>query len=227
MMESMQDFFQMLTKYYPYFLKGTGNTLLLSLLGTMFGFLLGMILAMFRINPFPKNWVMRILQKVAVTYIEVIRGTPLLVQILIVFNIVQSMERFPAGVIAISMNSAAYVAEIIRAGIQSIDKGQSEAARSLGMPVVMTYREIILPQAIKNVLPALGNEFIVLVKETAIISVVGVMDLVNAAGIVQSKTYQPMPPLWFISIVYLTITFTISKGIRRLERRLGDEERAI
>ena len=131
------------------------------------------------------------------------------------------MSRYAAGVIALSLNSAAYVAEIIRAGIQSIDKGQMEAARSLGLSSFITYKEIILPQAVKNILPALGNEFIVLIKETAIVSMVGIVDLMYGVSIVQSKTYKPVPPLIVALLIYLALTLTLSKGVKGAERRLN------
>ena len=214
------DFVDMVAKYYPYFLKGTVNTLLLSLLATTIGFLLGMILALLRINS-SKNWFLKLLRTLAGAYIELIRGTPLLVQLLLIFNSTTGMSRYAAGVIALSLNSAAYVAEIIRAGIQSIDKGQMEAARSLGLSSFITYKEIILPQAVKNILPALGNEFIVLIKETAIVSMVGIVDLMYGVSIVQSKTYKPVPPLIVALLIYLALTLTLSKGVKGAERRLN------
>lgn len=214
------DFVDMVAKYYPYFLKGTVNTLLLSLLATTIGFLLGMILALLRINS-SKNWFLKLLRTLAGAYIELIRGTPLLVQLLLIFNSTTGMSRYAAGVIALSLNSAAYVAEIIRAGIQSVDKGQMEAARSLGLSSFITYKEIILPQAVKNILPALGNEFIVLIKETAIVSMVGIVDLMYGVSIVQSKTYQPVPPLIMALLIYLALTLTLSKGVKGAERRLN------
>ena len=214
------DFVDMVAKYYPYFLKGTVNTLLLSLLATTIGFLLGMILALLRINS-SKNWFLKLLRTLAGAYIELIRGTPLLVQLLLIFNSTTGMSRYAAGVIALSLNSAAYVAEIIRAGIQSVDKGQMEVARSLGLSSFITYKEIILPQAVKNILPALGNEFIVLIKETAIVSMVGIVDLMYGVSIVQSKTYKPVPPLIVALLIYLALTLTLSKGVKGAERRLN------
>lgn len=217
--QGITDFIQMIAKYYPYFLKGTGNTLLLSFLATLLGFAIGMMLALFRINS-SKNILLKLMRMLSGVYIEIIRGTPLLVQLLLIFSSFKDMSRYTAGVIALSLNSAAYVAEIVRAGIQSVDRGQTEAARSLGMSSLMTYQEIILPQAIKNILPALGNEFIVLIKETAIVSMVGIADLMYSAGIVQSKTYQPIPPLMMAMIIYLILTLTLSKGMKTAERRL-------
>lgn len=219
---AIAEFFDMVVKFSPYFLKGAFNTLILSILATVLGSALGLLLALARINE-SKSILWKIPKKLAGIYIEIIRGTPLMVQMLIVFSSFEGMERYTAGVIALSLNSAAYVAEIIRAGIQSIDKGQMEAARSLGMGVVLTYKEIILPQAIKNVLPALGNEFIVLIKETAIVSVVAISDLMYSVGIVQSIIFKPMPPLIMAMLIYLVMTMTLSKGMKGLERRFGRE----
>ena len=132
-----------------------------------------------------------------------------------------SMDGFLAALIAVSLNSAAYVAEIIRSGIQSIDKGQWEASRSLGLSNRQTMRHIILPQAIKNILPALGNEFVTLIKETAVASTIGVADLMYASKIVQSTSYQAFNPLIIVAVIYFIITFTLSRLIGALERRLS------
>jgi polar amino acid transport system substrate-binding protein len=131
-----------------------------------------------------------------------------------------NMDGFLAALIAVSLNSAAYVAEIIRSGIQSIDKGQTEASRSLGLSSSQTMRHIILPQAIKNILPALGNEFVTLIKETAVASTIGVADLMYASKIVQGGSFQPFNPLIIVAVIYFIFTFTLSQLIGLLERRL-------
>jgi polar amino acid transport system permease protein len=158
-------------------------------------------------------------------YIEVIRGTPLLVQLYIVYYglprlIGIDFEDLTLGIIAISLNSAAYVAEIIRAGILSIDKGQMEAARSLGMSHRIAMTNIIIPQAFKNILPALGNEFIVLIKESAIVSIIGIHDLMYNTDTIRGNTFRPFSPLVVAAAIYFTITFTLSKLLGILERRL-------
>lgn len=135
-----------------------------------------------------------------------------------------NMDKFLAALIALSLNCAAYVAEIIRSGIQSIDKGQTEASRSLGISSSQTMRYVILPQAIKNILPALGNEFITLIKETSIASTIGVADLMYASKIVQSSSFQPFDPLIIVAITYFIITFTLSRLVGLFERRLAQND---
>jgi len=211
--------FSYLQKYYGFFIDGTVITLLLSFFGVAFGVLLGVVFALMKLskNPLLKNF--------AASYIEVIRGTPLLVQLYIVYYglprlIGMDFEDLTLGIIAISFNSAAYVAEIIRAGILSIDKGQMEAARSLGMSHRMAMTNIIIPQAFKNILPALGNEFIVLIKESAIVSVIGIHDLMYNTDTVRGNTFRPFSPLIVAAAIYFVITFTLSKLLSLLERRL-------
>jgi len=168
--------FTFMYKYYGFFVNGTAITLLLSFFGVTFGALIGVLFALMKLSG------NRLLKSFSTAYIEVVRGTPLLVQLYIVYYGIPRLtgidfEDLTLGIIAISLNSAAYVAEIIRAGILSIDKGQMEAARSLGMSHRMAMTNIIIPQAFKNILPALGNEFIVLIKESAIVSIIGIHDL--------------------------------------------------
>ncbi len=215
---------EFITKYYNFYINGTLTTLVLSFFGVILGVVLGTFLALMRLS---KN---QIISKVAGAYIAFVRGTPLLVQVYMVvyglpgiINI--EMSDLTLVIIAISLNSAAYVAEIIRAGIQSIDKGQMEAARSLGMNHRMSMRFIIIPQAFKNILPALGNEFIILIKESAITSIVGVHDLMYNTDTIRGITYRPFEPLIYAALIYFTITFSLSKLLDVVERRLraGDQ----
>ncbi len=212
-------------EYYSYFLKGTGTTLLISLFGVIFGSLVGILLALMKLS---NN---KFLKGIATSYIEIVRGTPLILQIFLVYHGLPKLIPLPSsriflGTIAVFLNSAAYVAEIIRAGIQSIDKGQMEASRSLGMPQGMAMKHIIIPQAFKNILPALGNEFIVLIKESAIISVIGVQDLMYNADTLRGITYRPFAPLIYAGIIYFIITFSLSKLLGILERRLGASDKS-
>ena len=135
-----------------------------------------------------------------------------------------NINGFIAALIAVSLNSAAYVAEIIRSGIQSVDKGQTEASRSLGMSSGQTMRHIILPQAVKNILPTFGNEFVTLIKETSVASTIGVADLMYASKIVQSSSFQPFIPLIIVAIIYFIFTFSLSQLIRKFERRLAHND---
>lgn len=211
--------FSFMYKYYGFFVDGTAITLLLSLFGVAFGALIGVLFALMKLS---KN---RLLKGFSSAYIEIIRGTPLLVQLYIVYYGIPRIigidfEDLTLGIIAISLNSAAYVAEIIRAGILSIDKGQMEAARSLGMTHRMAMTDIIIPQAFKNILPALGNEFIVLIKESAIVSIIGIHDLMYNTDTVRGNTFRPFTPLIVAAAIYFVITFTLSKLMGVLERRL-------
>ena len=162
----------------------------------------------------------KILKAFAVSYIEFVRGTPLLIQLYIVYYGIQDIPMLAAGVVAMSLNSAAYIAEIIRAGIGAVDKGQKEAARSLGMPTFLTYKEIIIPQAMKNILPALGNEFIVLIKESAIVSVIGIHDLMYNTDVVRGNTFIAFEPLVVAALIYFVLTFSLSKVLGKIERRM-------
>jgi polar amino acid transport system permease protein len=218
--------FSFLQKYYGFFIEGTSITLFLSFFGVVLGVVLGVILALMKLS---KNI---LLKSFSSAYIELVRGTPLLVQLYIIYYGLPRLlgvdfNDNTLGIVAISLNSAAYVGEIIRAGILSIDKGQLEAARSLGMPHGMAMTNIIIPQAFKNILPALGNEFIVLIKESSIVSVVGIHDLMYNADTVRGNTYLPFEPLVIAALIYFTITFILSKLLSLLERRMRTGDSSI
>lgn len=206
--------FSFLPNYYKFFISGTGYTLLLSALTVVFGLLGGLALALMKTS---NN---KILKAIAVSYIEFIRGTPLLIQLYIVYYGIMDIPMLAAGVVAMSINSSAYIAEIIRAGINAVDKGQTEAARSLGLTKWLTFKEIIIPQAMKNILPALGNEFIVLIKESAIVSVIGIHDLMYNTDTVRGITFIAFEPLVIAALIYFVLTFTLSKVLGKIERRL-------
>lgn len=222
---------QIFTEYYQYFLRGTRTTILISLITVFCGAILGCIVALMRISN------CKPLQAFSKLYITVIRGTPMLVQLYIVYyqlSFIQypsgtiwgvDMERAIPCIIALSLNSAAYIAEVFRAGIQAVDVGQMEAARSCGMTSAQAMRFIILPQAIKNILPAIGNEFITMVKETSIIQYLGISDLMYNNGIVVTATYNPLPCYYISAILYLLLNIILGKGINIFEVRLKRNER--
>ena len=198
--------------------KGLGYTLAITALATCLGVLLGTGIGMLRMSK--RAWI----SWPARIYVETIRGTPVLVQLFIINFIVFASvpaDKWLVATIAFGINSAAYVSEIIRAGIQSVNPGQMDAARSLGMPGGMAMREIILPQAFRNILPALGNEFVVLLKETSVVGFIGGMDLMRMGDIIRSKTYEAYVPLLSVALVYLLLTLGISGLLQRLERRLS------
>lgn len=211
--------FSYLSKYYGFFLNGTTVTLLISFFGVLFGVIFGVVFALMKLskNPITKYF--------SAAYIEIVRGTPMMVQMFIVYYglprlVRMDFEDITLGIVAVSLNSAAYVAEIIRAGILSIDKGQMEAARSLGMSHRQAMVSIIIPQAFKNILPALGNEFITLIKESAIVSIIGIHELMYNTDTVRGNTFRPFSPLVVAAGIYFTITFTLSKLMGILERRM-------
>ena len=208
---------ELIIKYWPLFLEGTTTTVLLSFFSVIVGVGCGtlMALAILSSNKF--------LSKAAKVYIDIIRGTPLLVQLYLVYfglATVLDLNDFVSGVIAVSVNTTAYIAEIIRSGIQSVDKGQMEAARSMGMPKRMAMRQIILPQAMKNILPAIGNEFATLIKETSIVSLIGIHDLMYSSDTVRGATFTVFIPLLMTALLYFVMTTTIAFFMDKLERKL-------
>lgn len=211
--------FSFLSDYGSFFVTGTKYTLILSVLAIIFGIMLGGILAFMKMS---RNIIVK---SIATAYIEFIRGTPLLVQLYIIY-FGFDFESITAGVIALSINSAAYVAEIIRSGIEGIDNGQMEASRSLGMSHWTSMRYIIIPQAFKNILPVLVNEFIAIIKESSLISVIGVAELMYSTNNIRAATYTDVGPLAIVALIYFVITFTISKLMVGLERRLGVSDRS-
>lgn len=215
--------FSFITDYSYYFINGTINTVVIAILTVLLGVVIGTILALMKIS---KNGGLKF---IASAYIEFIRGTPLLVQIYLIYFLVTfpdltvlgiEMDRFIPGVIAMSINSGAYVAEIIRAGIQAVDKGQMEAARSIGLTVGQSMRYIIIPQAVKNILPALGNEFVVVIKESSILSVIGIVELMRSSDIVKTAIYRPFEPLIVAAAIYFVLTFTLTRVLGVAERRM-------
>lgn len=209
------------------FVNGLLVTLMIAGIAVALGVVIGSFVAIAKVNA-SQNKKMKWLEVICDFYVTVIRGTPIVVQLLIMYYIIFAAapsETAPyVAALAFGINSGAYVAEIVRAGIQSVDRGQTEAGRSLGLTSGMTMREIVFPQAIKNILPALGNEFIVLFKETAIVGMVAVADLTRAADLVRSRTFAPLVPLLFIALVYLGIVLIISWALKKLERKLAQSD---
>ena len=219
-----------------YILEGLGNTLLLTFFSLILGVILGVVIAAVRsswdkVSPTMNKGFAKLafglLNKLCKLYLTIIRGTPVMLQIMIIFYVIMvtSTNKMLSAVIAFGVNSGAYVAEIIRGGIMSIDIGQTEAGRSLGFNYIQTMRFIVLPQAFKNILPSLANEFIVLLKETAIAGYVGVTDLARGANIIRGVTYQGLFPLILAALVYLSLVMFFTWLVGKLERRLRASER--
>ena len=210
---------------YLAYLQGLKITLLISFFAIILGILIGVLVAVLKVTA--TNYKMKWLTTICNIYINVIRGTPLMVQLLIIYNVIftsRNSNEIIIGSVCFGINSGAYVAEIIRAGIESIDKGQMEAGRSLGMNYIQSMVKIVLPQAIRNILPALGNEFIVLIKETSVASVIAVTDLTKAAQYIGSRTWDILPPLIIAALCYLVIVMGLSRLMSIFERRLAKSD---
>ena len=205
-----------------WWLTGLKTTLLVTVLALCIGVVLGLLIALIR-STHEQTGKLKLLNIVARVYLTIIRGTPSMIQILFFYSVIfatVNLYNIVIGGIAFGINSGAYVAEIFRSGIMSVDKGQTEAGRSLGLNSAQTMRLIIIPQAFKNVLPALINEMIVLLKETAIIGYIGTIDITKAATLVQSRTYDALVPLLSAAIFYLILVMILTYFMGKLERRL-------
>ena len=209
------------------YLEGVGSTLLVTTLALAIGLVLGIIVAIIRTayaqqRPGKKNIILNILDKLCGVYVTVIRGTPMMVQLLIMYFVifVSSRNDTMVGALTLGINSGAYVAEIIRGGLMALDPGQMEAGRSLGLNYVDTMRFIVVPQAFKAILPSLGNEFIVLLKDTSLITVIGGKELLYAAQSIYGRTYEQMFPLIGIACIYLALVMVLQWLLGILERRL-------
>lgn len=216
--------FSFIVEYMPYYFEGIKYTLLISFVAVLFGAVFGSLLFYMKSSNF-HIWKIKPLKIIAVAYIEIIRGTPMILQIFIVYAGAEpffdmDLSALQAAFVAIALNSAAYVSEIVRAGIDAVDKGQMEAARSLGMKKSTAMMLIVVPQAVRNILPAIGNEFVAVIKESSMASVVGVGELMYAAKIVQGSTYRSLEPLIVAAGFYFILTFTLGRVISLIERRM-------
>ncbi|HII0931717.1 TPA: ABC transporter permease subunit [Staphylococcus aureus] len=217
---AMNDDSGFISKYGSFFLKGIKITILISLIGVALGSILGAFVALMKLSK------IKIISWIASIYIEILRGTPMLVQVFIVFFGITAalgldISALVCGTIALVINSSAYIAEIIRAGINAVDKGQMEAARSLGLNYRQTMKSVIMPQAIKNILPALGNEFVILIKESSIVSTIGVGEIMFNAQVVQGISFDPFTPLIVAAALYFVLTFVLTRIMNMIEGRLN------
>src|SRR5574344_434610 len=209
---------------YKYLLEGVKNTLLIAFFAVILGIILGIIIALAN-NYHKETGKLKVLNLIANLYVTVIRGTPSLLQLMIIYYIIfgsVNINILIVGSLSFGLNSAAYVSEIFRAGIESVDIGQKEAAYALGLKYHDVMKSIILPQAIKNILPALGNEFITLLKETSVGSCIGIVELTKAGDIIASRTYNYFFPLIIVACFYLILTLGLSKILQRIERRFNN-----
>ena len=223
---------KLITRYGNFFFEGLRNTLLIAIMAVALGTVLGALMALCRMsNIKPLRWL-------ATAYIEFFRGTPLMVQLMFIFyglpmigisfpeiSFIPDFQRFMAGIVAMSLNSCAYVAEVIRSGIQAVDPGQMEAARSLGFKKGEAMKMVVLPQTIKNILPALGNEFVTVIKESSVVSVIGIADLMFRTNGVKAKTYSTLECLFVAALLYFVTTFVFSKLVSLMERRMSHDRK--
>ncbi len=217
----MADLSMIWSEYHQIFLEGLVGTLKLTSISVVLGVILGVVVATLKMSKF------KLVRFLVSVYIEVIRGTPILLQLYVFYFVLPNvftfmkLSPFMWVSVALCVNSGAYVSEVIRSGIQAVDKGQAEAARSLGLSEKQTMMKIILPQAIRNILPALGNEFIMMLKETSLASTFFLGDIMTSYQIVKGATYLTLEPLTIIAIIYLCVTFPLSKIVERFEKKMA------
>ena len=233
-MSFLQDVLNIFTKYYPQLLKGVGNTMLLALVGTVVGLAIGLLTGIIRTAPMSKNPVLRILHKILnaiiAVYVEIFRGTPMMVQSMVIYwgyafaTGGKTLALIPSGILIVSINTGAYMAEIVRGGIISIDKGQFEGAMSIGMTHAQTMFKVIIPQVMRNILPSVSNEFVINIKDTSVLNVIGVTELYYFAGIIKRQTFETFQTYLIVCVLYFILTFTITRLLRLVEKKLAGKE---
>mgnify|MGYP002582167707 FL=1 len=233
-MSFLNDVVNIFLKYYPFLLSGIKNTLILSLVGTVAGLAVGLLTGMVRTAPLSKNPVTRTLHKILngiiAVYVEIFRGTPMMVQAMVIYwgyafaTEGKTLPLIPSGILIVSINTGAYMAEIVRGGIISIDKGQFEGAMSIGMTHSQTMIKVILPQVIRNILPSVSNEFVINIKDTSVLNVIGVTELYYFAGIIKRQNFQTFQTYFVICVLYFILTFSITRLLRHVEKRLDGKD---
>lgn len=228
------DVWDILRQYHSFILKGVGITMLISLVGTIAGFLIGLLTGMIRTAPKPKSLGLRILRRVIdaiiTVYVEIFRGTPMMVQAMVIYwgyafaSGGNTLPLIPSGTLIVSINTGAYMAEIVRGGIISIDKGQFEGATSIGMSHSQTMLHVILPQVVRNILPSVSNEFVINIKDTSVLNVIGVTELYYFAGIIKRQNFQTFQTYFVVCVVYFILTFTVTCLLRFIEKKLDGKE---
>lgn len=233
-MSFLQDVVTIFKDYYPQLLKGVGNTLLLALTGTVVGLIIGLLTGIIRTTPFSKNVVIRTLHKIVNAiisiYVEIFRGTPMMVQAMVIYwgyafaTDGQTLALIPSGILIVSINTGAYMAEIVRGGIISIDKGQFEGAMSIGMTHTQTMFKVIIPQVMRNILPSVSNEFVINIKDTSVLNVIGVTELYYFANVIKRQSFQTFQTYLVVCVLYFIMTFTITRLLRFAEKKLDGKD---
>ena len=233
-MSFLNDVLNIFIKYYPQLLTGVGNTLLIALTSTVAGLALGLLTGVVRTAPMSKNPVLRALHKllnaIIAIYVEIFRGTPMMVQSMVIYwgyafaTGGDTLPLIPSGILIVSINTGAYMAEIVRGGIISIDRGQFEGAMSIGMTHAQTMFKVIIPQVMRNILPSVSNEFVINIKDTSVLNVIGVTELYYMAGVIKRINLQTFQTYAVICVIYFILTFTVTRLLRLAERRLDGAE---
>ena len=229
-MNFFTDVVNILTEHYEFLLRGIGYTMLIALVGTIAGLLIGLATGVLRTCPLSKNGFLRVLQRILngliAVYVEVFRGTPMMVQAMVIYwgyafaSGGQTLPLIPSGILIVSINTGAYMAEIVRGGIMSIDKGQFEGAAAVGMTHWQAMLHIILPQVLRNILPSVANEFVINIKDTSVLNVIGVTELYYFAGIIKRQSFQTFQTYFVICVIYFILTFSVTRILRLIEKRL-------
>ena len=229
-MEFIREVLAIVRQYHSYLLSGVGYTMLIALVGTIAGFLIGLLTGVVRTAPMSKNGFVRALHKILnaiiAVYIEVFRGTPMMVQAMVIYwgyafaSDGTTLPLIPAGLFIVSINTGAYMAEIVRGGIISVDKGQLEGAYSVGMTHAQAMNKVIIPQVLRNILPSISNEFVINIKDTSVLNVIGVTELYYMAGVIKRINLQTFQTYAVICVLYFILTFTVTRLLRLLERKL-------
>ena len=231
-MSFFQDVINIVAKYYPQLLSGVGNTMLIALTGTVAGLAIGLLTGIVRTAPFSRNGFVRVLHKilnaVIAVYVEIFRGTPMMVQAMVIYwgyafaSGGNTLPLIPSGILIVSVNTGAYMAEIVRGGIISIDKGQFEGAMSIGMTHSQTMFKVIIPQVMRNILPSVSNEFVINIKDTSVLNVIGVTELYYFAGIIKRQSFETFQTYLVVCVLYFILTFT--RLLRFVERKLDGND---
>ncbi|MBE6958513.1 MAG: amino acid ABC transporter permease [Ruminococcaceae bacterium] len=230
MIEFFADAYKLLTEHYEFLLRGVGYTMLIALVGTVAGLLIGLATGVLRTCPLSHNLFIRILQRVfnaiITAYVEIFRGTPMMVQAMVIYwgyafaSGGQTLPLIPSGILIVSINTGAYMAEIVRGGIMSIDNGQFEGAAAVGMTHWQTMIHIILPQVLRNILPSVANEFVINIKDTSVLNVIGVTELYYFADVVKRQSFQTFQTYLVVCVIYFILTFSVTRILRLLEKKL-------
>lgn len=229
-MEFFSEVLGIVTKYWQYLLSGVGVTMLIALTGTVAGFLIGLLTGVIRTAPQSKHKALRALHKVVnaiiAVYIEIFRGTPMMVQAMVIYwgfaflNDGATLPLIPAGIFIVSINTGAYMAEIVRGGIISVDKGQLEGAYAVGMTHTQAMVKVVIPQVLRNILPSISNEFVINIKDTSVLNVIGVSELYYMAGVIKRINLQTFQTYAVICVLYFILTFTVTRLLRVAEKKL-------